>query len=88
MQKSCITRYLNTIGVNAETYHQALHWFYSSAWNLQDLCWSWGKWLARIIRCFSFSEANPFAPPFPKTEPKGEPKTEPVLKKSEFTLRT
>jgi hypothetical protein len=31
--------------VGAETYHQALHWFHSSAWNLQDLCWSWGKWL-------------------------------------------
>jgi DDE superfamily endonuclease len=45
-QPAAITSYLNTIGLGEEYYHQALHWFHSSAWNVAALCQCWGKWLA------------------------------------------
>ncbi|MGH2413036.1 MAG: hypothetical protein ACRDEA_04970, partial [Microcystaceae cyanobacterium] len=44
-QPAAITSYLNAIGVSAGYYHQALHWFHSSAWSVAGLCHCWGRWL-------------------------------------------
>ena len=45
-QPPAITSYLNGIGLGAGYYHQALHWFHSSAWSVAVLCQGWGEWLA------------------------------------------
>lgn len=45
-QPPAITSYLNAIGLSEGYYHQALHWFHSSAWKVSELCQCWGKWLA------------------------------------------
>ena len=45
-QPPAITSYLNAIGLSEGYYHQALHWFHSSAWSVSQLCQSWNQWLA------------------------------------------
>ena len=45
-QPPAITSYLNAIRLSEAYYHQALHWFHSSAWKVSELCQCWGKWLA------------------------------------------
>lgn len=33
--------------LNEGYYHQALHWFYSSAFSIDSVCYRWGCWLRR-----------------------------------------
>jgi hypothetical protein len=40
-----VTSYLNALGLSEGYYHQALHWFHSSAFCVDSLCAAWGKWL-------------------------------------------
>jgi hypothetical protein len=40
-----VTSYLNAVGLGEGYYHQALHWFHSSAFCVDRLCAEWGKWL-------------------------------------------
>jgi hypothetical protein len=41
-----VTSYLNALGLSESYYHQALHWFHSSAFCVDSLCTVWGKWLS------------------------------------------
>lgn len=41
-----VTSYLNALGLGEGYYHQALHWFQSSAFSVDCLCQVWGKWLS------------------------------------------
>jgi DDE superfamily endonuclease len=45
-QPPAVTSYLNALGLGEGYYHQALHWFYSSAFCVDTLCAEWGKWLS------------------------------------------
>jgi hypothetical protein len=45
-QPSAVTSYLNAVGLGESYYHQALHWFHSSAFCVDSLCAEWGKWLS------------------------------------------
>jgi hypothetical protein len=40
-----VTSYVNALGLSEGYYHQALHWFDSNAFTINDLCHLWGKWL-------------------------------------------
>ena len=44
-QPPAVTSYLNAVGLGEGYYHQALHWFSSSAFSIDDLCYRWGDWL-------------------------------------------
>ena len=44
-QPPAVTSYLNALGLGEGYYHQALHWFHSTAFSLDDLCARWGRWL-------------------------------------------
>ena len=44
-QPPAVTSYLNALGLSEGYYHQALHWFHSTAFSLDDLCARWGSWL-------------------------------------------
>jgi hypothetical protein len=44
-QPAAVSSYLNGIGLSEGYYHQALHWFHSSAFNIDHLCYRWGSWL-------------------------------------------
>jgi hypothetical protein len=44
-QAPAVTSYLNALGLGEGYYHQALHWFHSSAFSVDTLCTQWGKWL-------------------------------------------
>ncbi|MEO1353164.1 MAG: transposase [Cyanobacteria bacterium J06635_15] len=44
-QPAAVTSYLNAVGLGESYYHQALHWFSSSAFSIDDLCYRWGSWL-------------------------------------------
>jgi hypothetical protein len=44
-QPAAITSYLNAIGLGEAYYHQALHWFRSSAWSIAELSECWETWL-------------------------------------------
>lgn len=44
-QPPAVTSYLNALGLGEGYYHQALHWFHSSAFSIDDLCYRWGYWL-------------------------------------------
>ena len=44
-QPPAVTSYLNALGLSEGYYHQALHWFHSSAFSIDDLCDRWGRWL-------------------------------------------
>lgn len=45
-QAPAVTSYLNALGLGEGYYHQALHWFHSSAFSVDALCATWGKWLS------------------------------------------
>jgi hypothetical protein len=45
-QPPAVTSYLNALGLSERYYHQALHWFHSSAFCVGGLCEQWGKWLS------------------------------------------
>jgi hypothetical protein len=45
-QSPAVTSYLNALGLSERYYHQALHWFHSSAFCVDTLCATWGKWLS------------------------------------------
>jgi DDE superfamily endonuclease len=45
-QPPAVTSYLNALGLSADYYHRALHWFHSSAWQVTDLWQRWGEWVA------------------------------------------
>lgn len=44
-QPPAITSYLNALGLGEGYYAQALHWFHSSAFSINTLCYRWGYWL-------------------------------------------
>jgi hypothetical protein len=44
-QARAVTSYLNALGLSEGYYHQALHWFDSRAFWMDDLCYRWGRWL-------------------------------------------
>lgn len=44
-QPAAVTSYLNGIGLSASDYPRALHWFYSRAFTIDELCERWGQWL-------------------------------------------
>lgn len=44
-QPAGVTSYVNGIGLSEGYYHQALHWFHSSAFSIDKLCYRWGCWL-------------------------------------------
>ena len=46
-QPPAVTSYLNALGLGEGYYHQALHWFHSSAFSIDALCYSWGSWLKK-----------------------------------------
>jgi hypothetical protein len=45
-QPPAVTSYLNALGLGEDYYHQALHWFHSSAFCIDSLCAQWGEWLS------------------------------------------
>jgi hypothetical protein len=45
-QPPAVTSYLNALGLGEGCYHQALHWFQSSAFCVNRLCTAWGEWLS------------------------------------------
>jgi hypothetical protein len=45
-QPPAVTSYLNALGLSEGYYHQALHWFHSSAFCVDTLSAEWGKWLS------------------------------------------
>jgi hypothetical protein len=46
-QPPAVTSYLNALGLGEGYYHQALHWFHSSAFSVDALCYAWGGWLKK-----------------------------------------
>ena len=44
-QSPAVSSYVNGIGLSEDYYHQALHWFHSSAFSIDQLCYQWGQWL-------------------------------------------
>lgn len=44
-----VTSYLNALGLSESYYHQALHWFHSSAFCVDSLCTVWGEWLSEHL---------------------------------------
>jgi hypothetical protein len=44
-QPPAVTSYINALGLNESYYHQSLHWFHSSAFRVEQLCYQWGQWL-------------------------------------------
>ena len=44
-QPAGVTSYVNGVGLSEGYYHQALHWFHSSAFSINELCYRWGRWL-------------------------------------------
>lgn len=45
-QAPAVTSYLNALGLGERCYEQALHWFHSSAFSIDEVCERWGAWLA------------------------------------------
>jgi hypothetical protein len=45
-QSPAVTSYLNALRLGEGYYQQALHWFHSSAFCVDELCKEWGKWLS------------------------------------------
>ncbi len=50
-QPPAVTSYLNALGLGEGYYHQALHWFKSSAFSVDGLCAAWGEWLTKHVAC-------------------------------------
>jgi hypothetical protein len=46
-QAPAVTSYINAWGLSESYYHQSLHWFHSSAFRVEQLCYQWNKWLER-----------------------------------------
>ena len=46
-QPPAITSYLNGVGLGEEYYAQALHWFHSSGFSIDQLCQCCGRWLKK-----------------------------------------
>ena len=49
-EPAAVSSYVNGIGLGEAYYHQALHWFHSSAFSIDQLCHHWGTWLAARAR--------------------------------------
>ena len=45
-QPPAVTSYLNALGLSAEYYGHALHWFHSSGYEMDRVCRRWGQWLS------------------------------------------
>ena len=45
-QPPAVTSYLNALGLGAEYYSQALHWFHSSGYEMDRVSRRWGRWLS------------------------------------------
>jgi hypothetical protein len=45
-QPPAVTSYLNAIGLSERYYHQALHWFHSQAFRVDEVCRCWSDWLS------------------------------------------
>jgi hypothetical protein len=50
-QSATVTSYLNSVGLSEGYYHQALQWFHSSAFWVDDLCSRWERWLRENKYC-------------------------------------
>ena len=50
-QPATITRYVNALGLSESVYAQALHWFHSRAFRVDELCRHWGRWLQEHPQC-------------------------------------
>jgi DDE superfamily endonuclease len=46
-QAPAVTSYLNALGLGEKYYHQALHWFQSEGFGVDQLCRTWGEWLSQ-----------------------------------------
>jgi DDE superfamily endonuclease len=46
-QAPAVTSYLNALGLGERYYHQALHWFQSGGFCVDQLCCAWGEWLSQ-----------------------------------------
>lgn len=46
-QPPAVTSYINALGLSERYYHQSLHWFHSSAFRVEQLCYQWSQWLER-----------------------------------------
>lgn len=44
-QEAAVTSYVNGLGLSEGYYSQALHWFRSQAFEIDELCGVWGEWL-------------------------------------------
>ena len=44
-QGPAVTSYVNALGLGERYYQQALHWFHSQAFRVEDLCQRWSAWL-------------------------------------------
>ena len=40
-----VTSYVNALGLSEKVYAQALHWFHTTAFHVEDLCAHWSHWL-------------------------------------------
>ena len=45
-QPAAVTSYLNGLGLSEDDYARALHWFYSQAFTIDELCRRWSNWLS------------------------------------------
>jgi hypothetical protein len=45
-QPAAVTGYVNGLGLDESCYGAALHWFYSKAFRIDEVCERWGKWLS------------------------------------------
>ena len=45
-QPPAVTSYLNAVGLGADYYGHALHWFHSSGYEIDHVCRRWGRWLS------------------------------------------
>jgi hypothetical protein len=46
-QAPAVTSYVNALGLGERYYHQALHWFHSQAFAIDELCQRWATWLGQ-----------------------------------------
>lgn len=46
-QPAAVTSYLNGLGLGEAYYGQALHWFHSRAFRIDEVCQRWGYWLSK-----------------------------------------
>jgi hypothetical protein len=44
-QPPAVTSYINALGLSESHYYQSLHWFHSSAFRVEQLCYQWSQWL-------------------------------------------